>query len=123
MPEQLQESKKPEEVFKPVEVVIIDPEGDKNFMVGFGNTLKTWKYTRDQLEVYSTVIPEILEESGLRPFHQVGSGEKDGPQLWEVWGETTREYLEKLILKIHQAAADYVDLMFGMRSDISELVS
>lgn len=120
MPEQLQEPEKSEKVFKPVDIVIIEPEEGKNFIIG----IRDENCTRDQREVYSTVIPEVLEESGLGIPDDIGIYKRErGTKLWEISGETTREYLEKLIPQIHQAAADYVDVMFGMRSDIKNLVS
>jgi hypothetical protein len=96
------------EVFEPLEIVILEPEGDKKFMVGFGNTLQTGRYSMEQMNAYAYAIEDVLEGAGLRVFHQVGAGETDGTQMWEIWSSgVDRKSLEGLIPTIHQEAEKY----------------
>ena len=108
------------EVFERLRVKIVEPDRDKNFMVGFGLTSKTGKYSKEQLDAYTYAIETVLEEAGLRPFHQVGSGYTDGVQLWEVHKETNRGNLENLMTSIQIMAGEYAEEMKNLR--VSERV-
>ena len=94
------------ETFKPLELVIKDPDGDKGFMVGFGDTLATGVYSKMQMDSYNDAIESVLDQLDLRAFHQIGDGQIDGAQLWEIRGEVDRHLLEKLIPSIHSEAAE-----------------
>lgn len=80
-------------------------------MVGFGNTLETYKYSVRQREAYNDAIVSVLEDASLRVFHQVGAGETDGAQMWEIrTGGIDRDFLEELIPSIHQKAEEYAEI-------------
>lgn len=100
------------ETLEPLQIVILDPEGDKGFMVGFGNSLTTYKYSEKQRDTYNDAIMNVLEDAGLRAFHQVGADEKEGTQMWEIrTGGIDRDFLEKLTPSIHQKAEEYAEEM------------
>lgn len=91
---------------KKVELKIIEPHGDKNFMIGF--TCRTEK----ECEAYNLAIRRVLERKGLEPFHQIG-GKPDNPNApgyhaWEIWKrkEVTKEYLERLLPEIEKEAQE-----------------
>lgn len=92
--------KNEKEGIKRVELKIVEPRGDKNFMIGFDGK------TVDECRAYNWAIETVLKEAKLSPFHQVGvnpRGEHEpGYHAWELWQETTRENLEKLLLLIDQ---------------------
>ena len=100
------------ETFQPLDIVILNPEEDKYFMVGFGNTVKTGKYTKEQRDAYNYAIESVLEDAGLRVFHQVGAGAKEGTQMWEIHTKGIgRDFLEKIIPSIHLKAETYAEEM------------
>jgi hypothetical protein len=88
-----------------VELKIIEPRGDKNFMIGF--TCRTEK----ECEAYNIAIRRVLERKGLTVYHQVG-GKPDDPNApgyhkWEIWKRgITKEDLEKLLSEIEQEAQE-----------------
>jgi hypothetical protein len=92
---------------KKVELKIIEPRSDKNFMIGF--TYKTEK----ECEAYNTAIKRVLENEGLTVYHQVG-GKPDNPNApgyhaWEIWKrKITKEYLEKLLPEIEKEAQEFL---------------
>ncbi len=97
MPEKFDNRKKP----KKVELKIIEPRGDKNFMIGFNCG------TKKECEAYNTAIRRVLEKEGLIVYHQVG-GKSDDPHApgyhkWEIWKRgITKEDLEKLLPEIEK---------------------
>ena len=90
------------EVLSSVELKIVDPVGDKNFMVAFEGK------TEAECRAYNNAIAYILKKEGLRPFHQHGttpSGQNEpGYHAWEIWKEVTRENLEVLLPQIETEA-------------------
>ncbi|MBN2087581.1 hypothetical protein JW758_04490 [Candidatus Peregrinibacteria bacterium] len=98
-----------QEALERLEITIKNPEGDKNFMIGFGVNAKEGKYSKEQLEAYSSAIEQVLEEAILKPIHRVGTGETNGPQLWEINTETTLDNLKRLITSIHISAEEYAE--------------
>jgi hypothetical protein len=59
---------------KRVELKIIEPRGDKNFMIGFNCR------TKKECEAYNTAIRRVLEREDLVAYHQVG-GKPDDPNV------------------------------------------
>lgn len=92
---------------KKVKLKIIEPHGDKNFMIGF--TCRTEK----ECEVYNTAIRKVLENEGLTVYHQIG-GKPDnlnapGYHAWEIWKRRiTKEDLEKLLPEIKKEAQEFL---------------
>jgi hypothetical protein len=92
---------------KKVELKIIEPRGDKNFMIGF--TCRTEK----ECEAYNTAIKIVLERKELELFHQIGS-KPDNPNApgyhgWEIWKrKVTKEDLEKLLPEIDKEAQEFL---------------
>ncbi len=87
------------EKFEPTEVKVRDKIGDKNYMLIFnsGNS--------KICTAYNEAIEIILSKHNMRPFHQIGTINNDpGVHGWEVWQETTKEYLEKLIPEVQAEA-------------------
>lgn len=113
------------EVFEKLDVGIRDPERDKHFMVGFAMTIHDQRYTKRQQDAYVYAIDHILEEAGLRPFHQIGLGNESGMQAWEVWNETDKGFLEKLIPLIHEVAEEYDREMreLGVSDAVDEVIN
>jgi len=54
-----------------VELKIIEPHVNKNFMIGFNCR------TKKECEAYNTAIRRVLEKEGLTVYHQVGSRPDD----------------------------------------------
>lgn len=86
------------EGFREVELMVIQPQMDKNFMIAF-NT-KNERLCR----LYNSAISTILEKAGFRVFHQVGSDQSSGYQAWELWSEVAQDQLESLLQDIHREA-------------------
>ncbi len=107
----IEKPKESPEIFKRLQMKIIEPDRDKNFMVGFGTHIKDARYSKRQLDAYSYAIVQVLHEADLNPFHQVGAGNSDGVQLWEVHKETTKENLENLMTSIQISAQEYDEEM------------
>jgi len=107
MPEKFNNKEKPrkEEKSKKVELKIIEPRGDKKFMIGFNCR------TKKECEAYNTAIRRVLEKEGLTVYHQVG-GRPDDPNApgyhkWEIWERgVTKEDLEGLLSEIEKEAQE-----------------
>lgn len=107
MPEKFNNKEKPrkEEKSKKVELKIIEPRGDKKFMIGFNCR------TKKECEAYNTAIRRVLEKEGLTVYHQVGGRSNDphapGYHVWEIWKRgITKEDLEKLLPEIKKEAQE-----------------
>ena len=93
------------ENLKRIELKIIEPHGDKNFMIGFNCR------TKKECEAYNTAIRRVLEKEGLTVYHQVG-GRPDDPNApgyhkWEIWERgVTKEDLEGLLSEIEKEAQE-----------------
>ncbi|MFZ8847681.1 MAG: hypothetical protein ACO2O4_00340 [Minisyncoccia bacterium] len=68
MPEKFNNKEKPKKEEKPkkVELKIIEPRGDKKFIIGI-NCI-----TKKECEAYNTAIRRVLEKEGLTVYHQFG---------------------------------------------------
>lgn len=90
------------DVLRKVELRIVEPRGDKNFMIGFECK------TEEECRAYNWAIGSVLKKAGLNPFHQVGTspfGEHEpGYHAWEIWKKATKEDLEVLLAEIEQEA-------------------
>jgi hypothetical protein len=101
MPEKFNNKEK----LKRIELKIIEPRGDKKFMIGFNCG------TKKECEAYNTAIRRVLEKEGLTVYHQVG-GKPDDPNApgyhaWEIWKRgVTKEDLEKLLPEIEKEAQE-----------------
>ena len=90
-----------------VQLLIRDPEGDKNFMIGFhGSSEKICR-------AYNSAIHEVLNNAELLPFHQVGvtpdGQDKPGYHAWEVWKKVTKEDLALLLPAIEQRVKEVLN--------------
>ncbi|OGY62347.1 MAG: hypothetical protein A2745_02890 [Candidatus Harrisonbacteria bacterium RIFCSPHIGHO2_01_FULL_44_13] len=100
----MSEKFKPEnkEVAQKVELRIVEPRGDKNFMIGFEGK------SQEECRTYNWAIESVLKKAGLNPFHQVGASpsEQHGPgyHAWEIWKKATKEDLKMLLPEIEQEA-------------------
>lgn len=94
--EQIQSREKNEVVLE-----IWEPNMDKNFMIVFECK------TEEECIKYNLAARTILEEAGLKPFHQIGREHEPGWHGWEVGKKTDKETLEKLVSKIKEKAAKY----------------
>ena len=90
-----------------IECKIVEPRGDKNFMIGFEGK------TEEECRAYNHAIKTVLTEAGLHPFHQVGVspfGEHaPGYHAWEIWKKAQKEDLETLVTKIQREAQEYLE--------------
>jgi hypothetical protein len=102
MPEKFNNKEKPK-----VELKIIEPHGDKNFMIGFN------RRTKKECEAYNTAIRRVLEREDLTVYHQVG-GKPDDPNApgyhaWEIWKKgINKEYLEGLLSEIEKEIQEFL---------------
>ncbi|MBI2552819.1 hypothetical protein HYW17_06000 [Candidatus Uhrbacteria bacterium] len=99
----MSEKLKPEnkDVARKIELRIVEPRGDKNFMIGFEGK------TKKECLAYNYAIETVLKRANLDPFHQVGvsSGQHEpGYHAWEIWQKATREDLETLLAEIEKEA-------------------
>ena len=104
----MSEKSKPEnkEATQKVELKVVEPIFDKNFMVGF-----TGK-TENECRAYNWAISTTLKEENLDPFHQIGTTlyevNEPGYHAWEIWRKATKEQLEELLPKIKEKAEEYL---------------
>lgn len=65
--------------WRPLEIILKNPEMGKGFMFCFES--------KDEAacSAYNSAIREVLENHGLSPFHQIGSGNPAGYNGWEIW--------------------------------------
>ncbi len=100
MPEEFQPERK--EAAKKVELKVVEPRGDKNFMIGFEGK------TEEECRVYNLAIETVLKRANLSSFHQVGTSSfgqhEPGYHAWEIWKRATKEDLETLLAEIEKEA-------------------
>ena len=100
------ESEDVEEIKKPetpkVELKIVKPHADKNFMIAFEGK------TELECAAYSAAIDRVLKKAEMKPFHQVGVTQKGtnipGYHAWEVWRNVKEEEITALFPKIEKEA-------------------
>lgn len=85
-----------------VSLSIRQPDGDKNFMIGFEAE------TELACRAYNYVIKKVLQEQNWQPFHQVGLENQPGYHAWEIWKRVDQEAIEKLLPSIEEQAKDYI---------------
>jgi len=95
------------EILSSIELKVVDPVGDKNFMVAFDGK------TEAECRAYNNAIAYVLKKEGLRPFHQMGTtpnGQHEpGHHAWEIWSDATREKLEALLPQIETEAKVWLE--------------
>ena len=100
----MSEKFKPEkkEFARKVELKIVEPLGDKNYMIGFEGK------SQEECQAYNWAIESVLKKAELSPFHQVGTtpfGQHEpGYHAWEIWKKASKEKLQELLSEIEQAA-------------------
>jgi len=102
MPEKFNPENK--ETAPKIELKIVAPHSDKNFMVSFEGK------TQKQCEAYNRAIDSVLSAAKLTPFHQIGTtftgNNEPGYHAWEIWAKADRETIEALLPRIEQEARD-----------------
>ena len=97
---------RPEVILPDVQLHIQRPEDDKRFMIRFNAETKL------QADAFGWAVDKVLDDAGLRPFHQIqGEGEKKGfigGNGYECWQNTDYETLAALIPKINEEALEYL---------------
>lgn len=90
------------EVAQKVDLKIVEPHDDKNFMIGFEGR------TKEECQAYNWAIGSVLKKAGLNPFHQVGVSllgqHEPGYHAWEIWKKAAKEDLEVLLTEIEKEA-------------------
>lgn len=87
-----------ESEFKKVELAIMEPRGDKGFMITYDCADKI------SCKLYNLAIKEILTEAKMSPFLQGGGWSEAGWHAWEVWRDTDKQELEILLVEIQKRA-------------------
>ncbi|HCC22950.1 TPA: hypothetical protein DF272_02115 [Candidatus Falkowbacteria bacterium] len=89
-----------------VELRIVEPRGDKNFMIAFECN------DRDKVMAYNIAVQIVAKSADLIVFHQVGvnpSGSNDpGYHAWEFKNTVTQNVVEELLAQIHANAKIYL---------------
>jgi len=92
------------EMLKKLELVIEEPELDKNFKISFVSQ------NENENAAYNRAISVVCEKNNINIFHQVGSSEKTGYQAWEIWSKINKDALSLLIPEIQKKASDYLSI-------------
>ncbi|OHA47120.1 MAG: hypothetical protein A3A80_01010 [Candidatus Terrybacteria bacterium RIFCSPLOWO2_01_FULL_44_24] len=100
-----------------IELSVVEPRGDKNFMIAFT------ALTKNKCMAYNWAIEQVLKREDLQPFHQVGAtspngNHEPGYHAWEVWQKTDKERLTALLPEIIQRAKEHVDIFGHFNAEI-----
>ena len=81
-----------------VQLRIVPPNRDKNFMIAFDGK------TKQECVAYNNALKTVLKRHDLSPFHQVGTtpfgSNEPGEHAWEIWRDATEEKLTALLPEI-----------------------